>query len=40
MRKGGGCLYVQGNVRLDLNVRGEGDGREWWGEDFEGVLER
>lgn len=40
MRKGGGCLYVQNGFKLDTNVRGEGDGRGWWGEDFEGVLER
>lgn len=29
----GGCIYVQGNLRLDDEVRAPGDGRGWWSPD-------
>ena len=33
MGRGGGCIYVQGNLRLDDEVRAPGDGTGWWSPD-------
>ncbi len=30
MGEDGGCIYVQGSLRLDDSVRKKGDGRGWW----------